>query len=307
MTANAVFGLGLVVASLTLGWWCGGRGWLTEARASRIVRWIVIGPSPVVLCLAFWAMELRTPGPWLLPVLGLSISASTLLPAFLYTRRAQLADPQTGSFLTCAFFSNLGYLGAFTAFILYGEVAYGLCVLYFVFFTPSFYTWGFWIGSRYGQEAHVTGAPIGRGVRLIPFAGMALGATLSLLEVPRPALLAWLNQVLIPCDTGLYLIAIGSQLTVLFPRSWLRPCLVMCGIKFLWTPAIAWVLVTLLGVQGLIRWVVLLEASMPVGVSPLVLPMLFGLDRRLSSTLWFVTTAVSIPWLLFILPVLGRF
>ena len=306
MTPGVVSGIGLFVAALTLGWWGRRRGWLDEVRASRLVRWIVIGPSPVVLCLSFWAMDLRTPGPWLLPLLGLAISASTLIPAYLYARRTRLPDPQTGSFLTCAFFSNLGYLGAFTAFALHGEVAYGLCVLYFVFFTPSFYTWGFWAGARYGQEAQVTGEPVGRRLRLVPFVGMALGAVLSMLRVPRPELLGWLNHVLIPVDTGVYLMAIGSQLTFASPRPWLGASLAMCGIKFLYTPAVAWCLASLAGLQGLPRWVVLLEASMPVAVSPLALPMLFGLDRRLSNALWVFTTAVSVPWLLTVIPFLER-
>ncbi len=53
--------------------------------------------------------------------------------------------------------------------------------------------------------------------------------------------------------------------------------------------------------QGLPRLVVLLEASTPVAVSPLVLPLLFGLDRRLANALWLVTTLIAIPWLLLVI------
>ena len=303
------FGLGLFLGSLAFGWWLHRRQILTERRASRLVRWLVMGPSPLVLCLSFWKMNLRSLEPWLLPFLGTVISASTLVPAYLYARRSRLAKPQVGSFLTCAFFSNVGYLGAFTAFALFGEVAYGLCMLYLVFFTPCFYTLGFWMAARYGRT--VTSSSMseafGNGeLRLYPFIGMAIGALLSLTGIARPAPLVWLNHLLIPLNTAVYLVAIGSQLTFDSPRPWFKPCLVMSAIKFLYTPLIAWMLVSLCNIQGLPRLVVLLQASTPVAVSPLVLPLLFGLDRKLANALWLFTTALAIPWLLIVIPMLQR-
>ena len=108
MLVRLSLGLGLFLGSLALGWWLHRRALLTEARTSQLIRWIVIIPSPLVLCLSFWKMDLHSFQPWLLPFLGLLISASTLLPAFVYAQRARLPRPQIGSFLTCAFFPNLG-------------------------------------------------------------------------------------------------------------------------------------------------------------------------------------------------------
>ncbi len=300
--------LGLFLGSLALGWRLNRRGLLREDQASRLVQWIVKTLSPTVLCLSFWKIDLHRADPWLLPLLGLLISVSTLAPALLYAHRAALSQPQTGSFLTCAVFSNVGYFGAFAAFALFGETAYALCVLYLVFFTPTFYTLGFSLAARYGTSRSERGAAgaFNDELRLYPFLGMLLGATLSLLGVPRPHALAMLNYLLIPADTVLNLTAIGSQLTFQSPRPWLRACLVMCGIKFLYAPCVAWMLLTVCHLRGLPRLMVLLQASSPVGVSPLVLPLLFGLDRRLSNALWLVTTVVAIPWLLFSLPILQR-
>lgn len=302
------FSLALFLGSLTLGWWLHRRGAMPEARASRIVRFLVKGPSPLVLCLLFWRMDLSHLEPWLLPFLGTVISASTLLPAALYARRARLPGSQTGSFLACAFFSNVGYLGAFTAFALYGEAAYGLCMLYLVFFTPCFYTLGFWIGARYGRAKapSAMARAFNDELRIYPFAGMLAGIVLNLVDISRPQPLEWLNHVLIPLDTALYLTAIGSQLRLDSPRPHLAPCLMMSGIKFLYTPLVAWLLVTACGLQGLPRFVVLLEASTPVAVSPMVLPLLFGLDRRLANALWLFTTVASLPWLLLVIPFLQR-
>lgn len=308
MIARLGFGLGLFVGSLALGWGLGRVGMMTEARASRLVRWIIQGPAPLMLCLSFWRMNLRSAEPWLLPMVGFLVSASALLPAFLYTRSSRLTKPQAGSFLTCAFFSNLGYLGAYAAYALFGETAYALCVLYFMFFTPCFYTIGFGIASRYGQQRRPSALKdaLNNELRLYPFLGMLVGASLSLLGVPRPALLEQLNHVLITGDTVLDLVAVGSQIVFISPRPWWKPCLAMSAVKFLFTPFVAWLLVRHLHLHGLPRIVVLLEASTPVGVSPLLLPLLFGLDRRLSNALWLFTTLAAIPWLLIVIPVLQQ-
>jgi hypothetical protein len=308
MLARLLLGLGLFFGSLALGWWLHQQGRLPADRASRIVKLLVRGPSPVILGSLFWGMDLRRAEPWLLPLLGMLIACSTLLPARLYARHDRLTPAQTGSVLTCALFSNLGYLGAFTAFALFGETAYGLCMLYLLFFTPCFYTLGFWIGARYGGKT----IPMGLGaaftgeLRLYPFAGMLIGLGLNLAGLPRPAALEWLNHVLIPLDTALISMAIGSQLTFEPLRPWWRPALAMSGIKFLYTPAVAWLLVQLLGLQGLPRTIVLLQASMPVGISPLMLPLLFGVDRRIANALWLWTTLLVIPWLLVWIPLLAH-
>lgn len=308
MGVRLAWSLGLFLGSMALGWWLHRRGVMTPGRASRLVQFIVKGPSPVVLCLSFWRMNLRSAEPWLLPLTGLLVAGSTLLPAYWYARRAKLSRSQTGSFLTSAFFSNLGYLGAFTAFALFGEEAYALCVLYFTFFTPSFYTWGFWVGMRYGHapDSLKQAETYKDDLRFYPFMGMIIGAVLSLSGLPRPAVLEQLNHALIPFDTALYLVAVGSQISLTSPRPWLRACLAMSAIKFIYTPLVAWALASALGLEGLVRLVVLLEASTPVGVSPLVLPLLFGLDRRLTNALWLFTTALAIPWLLLVLPLLAR-
>jgi malate permease and related proteins len=309
MLIRLLLSLWLFVGAMLAGWWMHRRGWLPEARAARLVRWLVILPSPVVLCLSFWHMSFRSFEPWILPLLGLAIAASTLAPAHWYVRASRMTRPQAGSFLTCAFFSNLGYFGAFTAFALYGETAYALCALYFVYFTPAFYTLGFSTAARYGDRTASSAAMTGAynaELRIFPLLGMIAGALLSLAGVPRPAPLEWLNHALIPVNTAVYLATIGAQLTFSSPRPWMRHCLAMCAIKFLYTPLVAWVLATACRIEGLPRIVVLLEAATPVAVSPLILPLLFGLDRRFANALWLVTTLVGVPVYLILLPLLPR-
>ena len=305
MGLRVIGGLSLVIGSMALGYALKRLGWLTQPRATRLVRFIVVVTAPLVACLSVWHIELRRPEPWLLPLLGGLISASTLLPARWYAARAGFSRPQTGSFLTCSFFSNVGYFGALTAFALFGEHGYALCVLYFLFFTPCFYTLGFWLASHYGRRGPAPkGTAFNAALGVVPLLGVALGAALSLAGVPRPAPLGQFNHLFIPVDTGLYLLAIGSQLTLESPRPHWRPCTALSLIKFLYTPTVAWLLLAAFRLEGLPRLIVLIEASTPVAVSPLIFPLLFGLDRSLTNALWLFTTLVAVAWFILLIPAL---
>src|SRR3989338_4177970 len=108
MAIRLTLGFLLLFGSLALGKCLGLRGILTDALGERWVRWIVKFSSPVVLCLSAWQMDFRDITPWLLPLLGVAVSAATLPPAFFLARVFRLKRAQSGSFITAAFFSNIG-------------------------------------------------------------------------------------------------------------------------------------------------------------------------------------------------------
>ena len=298
--------LGVFAGSLLLGWWLDRRRWISPEQATASIQCTTKYLSPITLCLSFWHLAITNMQVLLLPLIGFLVAFATLLPAWGYGRWARLTPPQQGSFLVCAFFSNLGYLGAFIAFALAGERAYGLTMVHLLYFSPCFYLLGFTIAKRLGQPTTTLSAQAGMagGLRLSPLLGLLAGLGLSLLHVPRPTIFESVNAVLIPLSTSLYLVAIGSSLSLRLPGRWLRACLMMSGIKFLYSPLVAWGLVELFRVHELPRFVVLLQAAMPMAISPLMLPALFGIDRRLTSSLLVVTTLLAIPWLLVYLPLI---
>ncbi len=301
------FGLGLFIGSLSLGWWLGRRGVLTETRANRLIHTVTVRLSPVVVGLSFWRLEFSGWAPWLVPLAGVALALSTLLPAWWYARLARLNDPQTGSFLTCAVFSNVGFLGALVAFAVAGEAGYGMSTLFLLLFSPCFYAVGFALARRFGRVSHErsSGAWYTDELRLYPLAGLAVGVALSLAHVPRPAVCEWLNQALIPVVTALMLISLGSHIRVVpLSRQEQQAAAVMCAIKFWYTPLVGWGLVRLLGLTGLSRFTVELQSAMPVAVSPLMLPMMFGLNRRMTNALWVVTNTAALAWLWIYLPLI---
>ena len=300
MITRLSYGLGLFIGSLVGGWWLGRAAVLSDARAGALIRLTIRWLSPLTLALSFWQLHVDR-GLLLLPAAGMLVAVLSLLPAGLYAASAGLSRPQAGSFLTCAMFSNLGFLGAFIGFAMFGEPAYALAQVHLLFFSPAFYVIGFGLASRLGSRS--TSSPAGSTsggdeLRFFPLIGLLAGLGLHLARIPRPPLFEALNHILIPATTILYLMAIGSQLVIEPWRgSSARPHLVMGLIKFIYSPLVGWLLAWLFGLTGLPRFIVLLQASMPVAISPLMLPLLFGIDRKLTTSLWLSTTLLAIAWL----------
>lgn len=306
MLFRLILGAGSAIACLFLGKWLRQAGFLNQSRSQQIIRLLVQFIVPVTLWLSLWNIKFSGRNSWSLPLIGFFMLLAPIPVAWAYARWRRLSRPEKGSFLTCATFSNVGYFGSFVAFAVFGEEAYALCVFYMTLFNPGFYTLGFWLAARYGDTQPNALANSLKSLRWLPLYGMMAGLSLHLLRIPRPEILGQLNQWLIPVMTVGYLTAIGSELTFRVPARTYPHCAAMCGIKFLYLPAVAWWVSGIVGLSGLERMVVILEAATPVAVSPLIFPMLFGMDRRLSSALWFSTTMVALPWFLFWLPGLAQ-
>ena len=309
MVTRVALSMTLFWGSLAAGAFARRRGWLQAEGSRRMIQWMITLLEPVIIALSFWRLDLSSWRILWLPAVGCAIAAAALPPAWLAGRWLRLSRREMGSWLPCAFFSNLGYLGAFVAFALYGESAFSLAQLYMLFFTPCFYTLGFWLAAHYGGRSsagHAASLSNPEDLRWYPLTGMLIGVALNLLRVPRPAWCGPLNSALIPSATAMYLVAVGSRLRVTRVAAHWRPCLAMSAIKFAWLPAVGWLLARAAGLTDLPLRVTLLEAAMPVATMPLMLPLLFDVDGELANHVWIVTTVLAAPLLPLLVWALGR-
>ena len=265
--------------------------------AAPCIRWLASFVAPPVILFAMWVVDLKHLALVSLPFVGLAVSGASLLPAWWLARRWQLPSSQRGSWLVSAFFSNVGFLGALIAFVVWGEGAYGLCQLFFLFFGPAVYTVGYGLAGRYAPRPD-TAAP--RRVELwrwAPMVGTLVGLALSWWEVPRPGFLTTVNRALIPWMTAIYLFTIGTMVHVSRVGRDVRPALWMCGIKLLYAPLVgaglAWLLHYHTLQEGLVFRVVVLESAMPPALTSLTLTTLFALDQDFANSLWIVGAVLS--------------
>lgn len=287
-------------------------GRATDRWSSAIKHALVLYVTPVTLVLSFWNLELEL---WMLsiPILGLAahlVGGGLGLGA---ARRLKMAPPQTGSMFVCGMMSNLNSFGGLVSFLFFGEPGFALGAVYRMLEPAVVYGVGFPVSASLGGRNEARNQSWARRILLDPYVlvpnlGLAAGAVLNALSIPRPAALDSWSPILIVGSSLLMVFAIGLTFRPGRVGAYLRPALIVAGIKFVALPALMGIAAYALGYGqtdgGLAFKVVVTMAAMPVAFNALVPPSLFGLDLDLANSSWLVTTLgffVMLPFLYLIL------
>jgi predicted permease len=267
--------------------------------------------NPIAFGGAIWVLNLDDIRIISLPFLGaLAIILGGIL-AYLAAKALRLSRKQTGVFVTCGSFTNIGSIGSLVTFILLGEQAVALMPFYKLFETLLYYGIGFPLAKSMSDMVLEYESPLSRVKSvlsdrfvLVSVASMALGLGLNLTGYTRPAFYSTLNSFLIPLGTLLLLSSIGMAMRFGRMSGYLREVGVISLIKFIAVPGAVYLVASFLGLGyvdgGLPLKASVVLASMPVAFTAMVPPTLYDLDVDLANTAWFVTTAL----LLFVVPAL---
>ena len=270
--------------------------------------------NPIAFGGAIWALDLSDLRIVALPFLGAFAIILGGLLAFLASKPLRLNRKQTGVYVICGSFTNIGSIGSLVTFMLLGETAVAMMPFYKLFETFIYYG----IGFPYAKSMSDSMTPDeGLGVRIrnvvtdrfvvTAMASIFGGLTLNIMGVQRPGFYPTLNSFLIPLGTLLLLSSIGMAMRFGRMREYLREASVMSLIKFILVPSSVYILGSILGLDsvdgGLPLKVSVILASMPVAFTALVPPTLYGLDVDLANTNWFVTTVL----LIVVVPLLSLF
>lgn len=192
-------------------------------------------------------------------------------------------DPTQGSLLLASMVGNTGYLGYPIVLSLVGGAYFGWAVFYDTLGSMlGVYSVGVLLSSHFGQGIR-TAQRMLLALVLNPTL-WSFPTGLLLRAVPLPNLLtdglkgfAWTSLVL-------SLLLIGMRLGQLRHWKYVRLVRVSLGIKMLLMPLIFGGVLTLLGLEGPPRLVIVLEMAMPPAFSSLVLAETFDLDRDVAVT-----------------------
>ena len=148
-------------------------------------------------------------------------------------------------------------------------------------------------------------------VLLLILTALGLGLALNMLGVPRPAPLGTVAAAAMLLATVLFLFAIGLGLRLSRVSCYAREAAALAIVKFIGVPLLLVPLAALAGLGsidgGLPLRVVTVLSCMPVAMTALVPPALFGLDVDMANALWIFSTlalVVILPVLYFVLPLL---
>lgn len=216
--------------------------------------------------------------PWLL--LGATIVVVGLLSRWLRFRR----DEHAVLLLTVAL-GNTSFLGYPLTRALVGEHALPYAVVYDQFGTFLILsTFGLWVLARYGDEHAPSKRDMAlRVVKFPPLWALAAGFTVMPAQPP-----AWLDnglQRLADALLPLAMLTIGLSVRLALPRDELRPLLTGLVLKLAVMPALALLLVPLLGLHGEMARTTVLEAAMPPMVTAGALAIAHGLAPRLAAAM----------------------
>ncbi|MFA5530520.1 MAG: AEC family transporter [Thiohalomonadaceae bacterium] len=215
--------------------------------------------------------------------------------AWLWLRRTRVSHASVGAMLLAAAFPNATYMGLPVLEAAFGPWARSVAIQYDLFAcTPLLLSVGMYVAAYYGatgERVH----PLLSLLKVPPLWAAAAAIVLNVLQVPQPAMLAGMLDMLGSAVVPLMLFSLGlglqwaggwwSRLAIVAPVAVIQLGLV---------PLIAWGTASGLGLAGDLRMAVLLEAAMPSMVLGIVICDRFRLDTPLYAMAVTVTTALSL-------------
>jgi len=259
--------------------------------------------NPIAFGGAIWILDLRDQRLVTLPFLGAFAIIFGGFLAYIASKLLGLNNKQTGVFVTCGSFTNIGNIGSLVTYILLGEAAVAMMPFYNLFEPFIYYGFGFPFAKSMsdsftedeGLAMRIRNVITDRFV-VIAMVSIFVGLTLNLVGVKRPSFYSTLNNFLIPLGTLLLLSSIGMAMRFGRMREYFREASVISLIKFVFVPTSVYLLGSFIGLGsidgGLPLKVSVILASMPVAFTAMIPPTLYDLDVDLANTSWFVTTGL---------------
>ena len=249
--------------------------------------------TPIAL-LAVWVADLG--GSLILPFIALAgwllAAASGRLGSSLFRH----TRPQRGAFIMTICMSNHGYtLLGFVAVMLFHEHGLAQATWAQLLFVPFMILVCFPLGRFYGNEGNGGRRrhPVAESVldpRNVPLIAMTTGILLNLAGIPRPPVLGTLTTFLVYAGTIVSGLAIGLQFTGLHVKEYRGEIGAAILFRLTVYPAFFYLASRFFRLGSLDTKILFLYGLVPSAVFSNLVAELFGLDRRMTNTVFIVST-----------------
>lgn len=212
------------------------------------------------------------------------IMLASALATFFTARFLRWPQDVTGAMMLAVTLGNTSFIGIPLIEAHLGEDAIAYAILYDQFGTfIALNTFGIFVANYYsGQPNNWRGLWVNI-AKFPPFIALICGFALLWSGSPD-----WLQKLLPRISSTLVpvvMVAVGLQWRFKVDRHYLVPLLIGIVYCLLLAPALAWLLIRALGVEGMVAKVIVLEAAMPAMISAGVLALAYNLAPRLASSL----------------------
>ena len=218
--------------------------------------------------------------------------------SFVATHSSSWSKPTQGSFLLAAMVGNTGYIGYPVALAVVGTKYFAWALFYDLLgSTLGAYGLGVILAARFGKGVN-NSRQLAQAILINP-ALWSFGLGLVFRQIPLPHLAELSLQKLGWMVVSLALVLIGMRLQKL--NSWhsLPKASISLVIKMLLVPLILGSCLSLFGITGAPRLIIVLQMAMPPAFATLVIAEAYDLDRDLAVT----ALAIGTIGLLFTLPI----
>ncbi len=221
----------------------------------------------------------------LIPVLmAWAVMAFSAGITFVSARYCKWSRPVTGAMMLVVTLGNTGFVGIPLIEAHLGNDAVPYAILYDQFGTfLALNTLGIVVAGYYSNDTGKSSSLWRHIISFPPFIALPLAFALRFIGYP-----AWLSDILPRLASTLVpvvMVAVGLQWRLKLAREDVGPLAVALVLILILAPAFALALAMLLGLEGLVADVVVLEAAMPAMISAGVLAMAYQLAPRLASAI----------------------
>lgn len=256
---------------------------LPDSFATSLNAYVIYVALPALVL--FEIPHLRLDAHALLPIVfaWLMMAISALFIWF-FARRAGWSRSVTGALMLTVPLGNTGFLGIPLIGALLGDEAIPYAILYDQFGTfIALNTFGSFIAAYYSGGA-TSWKNLARVITTFP---PFIALILAFITLPFQ-FSDWFSSALQKISSTLVpvvMVAVGLQWRLRLEREIISPLILGLIATLFLTPLLAWMLLQILGINGLAAQVVVLEAAMPAMISAGVLAVNYQLAPRLASSL----------------------
>jgi len=206
-------------------------------------------------------------------------------------------DPVLGGFVLSSTFANAGNYGIPLSAFAFGALGRSTAVLYIAAQSVLMYTVGVYVAARGEAVSARTAVRRVFGLPLI-YAVLAAGVVRAF-DLAPPTDTALMETIRLTGDAAIpvMLLMLGIQLADATSGSSVRRVLPASGLKLFVAPVVAVGIALVLGLDGTVGRVFVLECAMPAAVTPLMLTIEFGGTDEGLSAADFVSTTILVSTL----------
>jgi predicted permease len=274
-----------------------------EDTAKKIIRINLLSIEPLIVLWSIWGLTLSFDHVFL-PLSGLSLAIAGFLIGTMTILFTDRKDTGRKTYLISSSLANHGFtMGGLICYLIAGEQGLGLSSIFTLYFVPYTFLFIFnYARTNTLKKIFSIEGFIGNFLNLqnMPLHAVLTALILHLIGLKRPDINFPVDALLL-ISISLYYFTLGLNFSFGDFRSTGKDQLLLAVTKFLILPLITFSILKFTRLDPEVKTIIFVQSFMPAAVYSVVTSILFDLDSKLASSIFFINTII---FLISVLPAL---